>query len=186
MSAKAYSLRDLLTIYRTPKVRSTLGGECVIIGAMNLWAALSACAAVAVPFLFRWFLLKTDMLVGYGWKWRGTNYYPSFDVRNRSGSRTYVLGNVAYTRNGGKETIGVDNASIMGRELKPGTIVWLEAAPVPGVHSMQDCLTVEVRVRLQNGWEIKAQGPGQLYKGLRKFGFALRQRIVKASLPLAS
>jgi hypothetical protein len=153
---------------------------------MHLWAAISAGAAVALPFLFRWFLLKTDVLVGYVWKWQGANFYPSFDVRNRSGSRTYVLGNIAYTRNDGKEIVAIDNASIMGKELKPGTIVYVEAAPVPTVHSMQDCLKVEVRLRLQNGWEFKGQGPGQLYKGARKFGFALRQRIVKASLPLAS
>ena len=161
-------------------------GDCDIIGAMHLWAAISAGTAVALPFLFRWFLLKTDVLVGYGWKWRGTNFYPSLDVRNRSGSRTYVLGNIAYTRNDGKEVIAIDNASIMGRELKPGTIVWLDAAPVPTIHSVHDCDRVEVRVRLQNGWEFKGQGPGQLYKGVRKFAFALRQRIVKASLPLAS
>jgi hypothetical protein len=49
-----------------------------------------------------------------------------------------------------------------------------------------ECLTVEVRVRLQNGREFKGQGPGQLYKGIRKAAFALRQRIEKASLPSAN
>lgn len=153
---------------------------------MHLWAAIPGDVAVALTFLFRWFLLKTDVLVGYGWKWRGADFYPSFDIRNRSSSRTYVLGNIAYTRNDGKEVIAVDNTSIMGKELKPGTIVWVDAAPVPTVHSVYGCDKVEVRVRLQNGWEYKGQGPGQLYRGMRKFAFALRRRIVKASLPLAS
>ena len=63
----------------------------------------------------------TDVLVGYGWKCDGiTGCYPRFDGRNRSGSKTYVLGNIAYTKNNGKEILSIDNRSIWGRELKPG------------------------------------------------------------------
>jgi hypothetical protein len=81
--------------------------------------------------------------------------------------------------------VAIDNKSIWGRELKPGTITYLEVSPVPKVTG-RECLEIEVRVRLQNGREFKGQGPGQLYKGIRKIGFALRQRIEKASLPLTN
>lgn len=37
-----------------------------------------------VGFLYRWFLLKTDVLIGYNWSWQGKNFYPNFDLRNRS------------------------------------------------------------------------------------------------------
>lgn len=153
---------------------------------MKLWAAVSAGLVPALLFSFRWFLLKTDVLVGYCWKWHGTEFYPSFDIRNRSGSRTYVLGNIVNLKKSGREHLGIDNTSISGRELKPGTITYLEPAPVPNVKSQRECVQVEIKVRLQNGWEFKAQGPGQLYTGLRKVAFALRQRTVKTSLPLTS
>jgi hypothetical protein len=153
---------------------------------MKLWATVSAGLIPALIFAFRWFLLKTDILVGYGWKWEGANFHPSFDIRNRSGSKTYFLGNIAYTKNNGNEIVAIDNKSIWGRELKPGTISYLEVTPVPKITSQRECLEVEVRIRLQNGREFKGQGPGQLYKGIRKIGFALRQRIEKASLPLAN
>jgi len=153
---------------------------------MKLWAIVSAGLVSTLTFAFRWFLLKTDVLVGYAWKWEGPNVHPSFDIRNRSGSKTYVLGNITYTRNDGKEVVAFDNRSIWGHELKPGTISYLEAAPVPQIASVRECPTVEVRVRLQNGREFKGQGPGQLYRGVQKVAFALRQRIEKASLPLAN
>jgi hypothetical protein len=70
-----------------------------------LWAAVSAGAIPVLIFAFKWFLFKTDILVGYGWKWEGSNFHPSFDVRNRSGSKTYFLGNVAYTKNNGLEMV---------------------------------------------------------------------------------
>jgi hypothetical protein len=50
---------------------------------------------------------------------------------------------------------------------------------------LQQCPAVEVRVRLQNEREFKGQGPGQLYKGVRKIVFSLRQKLEKASIPLA-
>jgi hypothetical protein len=153
---------------------------------MKLLATISAALIPALAFAFRWFLLKTDVLVGYVWKWEGANFHPSFDIRNRSGSKTYVLGNIAYTKNNGKEILTFDNKSLWGLELKPGTISYLEAAPVLKITSIRECPKVEVAIRLQNGREFKGQGPGQLYKGIRKIAFAMRQRIERASLPLAS
>jgi hypothetical protein len=157
-----------------------------MVSLMALWAALSACTIPALIFVFRWFLLRTDVFIGYAWKWEGPNFHPSFDIRNRSGSKTYVLANIAYTKNNGKDILGLDNKSLWGRELKPGTISYFEVAPVPKITSGRDCLEVEVRVRLQNGREFKGQGPGQLYKGIPKFIFGLRQRMEKASLPLTN
>ncbi|HXM20141.1 MAG TPA: hypothetical protein VN948_02615 [Terriglobales bacterium] len=146
---------------------------------------ISAAGVLSVlAFAYRWFLLKTDVEVGYNWSLQGINFYPNFDLRNRSGSKTYVLGNIAYTRNSGKEIVTFDNKSIWSHELKPGTIVHLSAATVPKVNSMADCLTVEVTVRLQNGKEFKGQGPGQLRTGWLKYAYVLRQRIEKSSLPL--
>jgi hypothetical protein len=153
---------------------------------MKLWAIVSAGLIPASAFAFRWFLLKTDVFVGYVWKWQGTNFYPSFDIRNLSRSKTYMLGNIAYTRSSGKEILIYDNKSLWGQELKPGTIIYLEAAPVARITSIGECPKVEVAIRLQNGREFKGQGPGQLYTGMRKIAFTLRQRIEKASLPLAS
>jgi hypothetical protein len=89
---------------------------------LKLWAAISAGTIPALIFAFRWFLLKTDVLVGYGWKWEGPDFHPSFDIRNLSGSKTYVLANIAYTKNDGKELVAIDNKSIWGQEIKPGTI----------------------------------------------------------------
>jgi len=153
---------------------------------MKFFAALSAGIVPALIFAFKWFLLKTDILVGYGWKWEGTNFHPSFDIRNFSGSKTYFVGNIAYTRNNGTELLALDNQSLWGRELKPGTISWFEVAPVPQITSIHECLTVEVRVRLQNGRGFKGQGAGQQYRGIRRIAFAMRQRIERASLPVAN
>ena len=153
---------------------------------MKLWAAISAGLLPASVFAFRWFLLKTDVLVGYCWKWEGARFYPSFDIRNRSGSKTYVLGNISYTKNRGEEILTCDNKSLWGRELKPGTISHFDAAPVPRIIALGECPYVEVTLRLQNGRRLKAQGPGQLYSGIRKIAFMLREQIEKSSLPLAN
>jgi hypothetical protein len=95
-----------------------------------------------------------------------------------------VLGNIACARGNGRQILAIDNKSIWGKELKPGTIKHLDAAPVPSITCLQQCPAVEVRVRLQNEREFKGQGPGQLYKGVRKIAFSLRQKLEKASIPL--
>lgn len=155
--------------------------------ALKILAGVVSIAALpTLVFIFRWFLLNTDVLVAYNWSWVGSNFYPNFDIRNLSRSKSYSLGNIKYTRAKGKEVLTIDNTSIWGHELKPGSIHHVSTAPLLKFGSLQDCLSVEVRVRLQSGREIKGQGPGQLYTGFRKFAFAIRQRIEKISLPLPS
>src|SRR5258708_5387854 len=93
--------------------------------------------------LIQWFLRATDVIVGYGWKWESTNSHPSFDVRNRSASKTYSLANIVYTKNNGKDIVSIDNKSIWDKELRPGSISWLEASPVRGITSKSECLETE-------------------------------------------
>jgi hypothetical protein len=137
--------------------------------------------------IIQWFLRATDVTVGYSWKWNGQNFYPCFDIRNRSGSKTYLLANVAYTKNKGKNVVLFDNKSLWGKELRPGSIIWPEAGPVPTVSSQAQCIEMEVTLRLQNGrafW-LKGQGPGQLHMGrTQRVAFWLRQKFEKAAIPL--
>ena len=72
--------------------------------------------------LIQWFLRATDVTVSYNWGFTGPNCFPNFDIRNRSGSRTYLLANIAYTRNDGQEKIWFENDSIMEEELPPASI----------------------------------------------------------------
>lgn len=75
-------------------------------------------------------------MVGYNWTCLGiAGSHPNFDIRNRSSSRTYVLGNIKYTRNNGKEIVTFDNESLWGRELKPGTILHVETTLVQTINS---------------------------------------------------
>jgi len=136
--------------------------------------------------IFQWFLRVTDVTVGYGWKWEGPNFRPSLDIRNRSSSKTYFLGNIAYTRKNGKEVVDMDNRSSWGKELRPGSITYLEANTIPGITTLPQCLEVEVTVRLQTGrlfW-LKGQGPGQLHMGrIQRVAFWLRNKFEKAGIP---
>lgn len=137
--------------------------------------------------IIQWFLRATDVTVGYSWRWEGQNFHPCFDIHNRSGSRTYLLANVAYTKNKGKDVVFFDNRSLWGKELKPGSIILPEADPVPGVGSLPQCIDTEVTVRLQNGRQfwLKGQGPGQLHVGrIQEIAFWLRQKFEKAAIPL--
>jgi len=147
-------------------------------------------AALIVGFYvgFQWFLRATDVTVSYSWKWKGTDFHPSFDVRNRSGSRTYLAANVAYTKNLGKDVVFFDNESLWGVELKPGTINILDqVAPVPSVTTPALCQEVEITLRLQNGrrfW-LKGQGPGQLHMSrTQRIFFWLRSKVEDAAIPL--
>jgi hypothetical protein len=137
--------------------------------------------------LIQWFLRATDIIIGYGWKYEGPNFHPSFDVRNRSGSKSYLLANIAYTRNNGKDVVWFDNKSIWGKELRPGSIAYLESSAVPKITSIPECIGIEVAVRLQSGrlfW-LKGQGPGQLRMGrVQKVAFWLRDKFEKAAIPL--
>lgn len=136
--------------------------------------------------MVQWFLRATDIRIGYNWKWVGQDFHPCLDIRNRSGSKTYLLANIAYTKDNGKQMLHIDNKSIWDVELRPGSINWPEGSAVRGVHSMPDCIGTEVSVRLQNGrlfW-LKGQGPGQLRMGrVQKVAFWLRDKIEKSAFP---
>lgn len=163
---------------------------------MEFWpgflANVAAAALVVILYVaVQWFLAATDITIGYNWRFDGkpgspTNFWPSFDIRNRSRTKTYFLANVAYLR-GGRPVAPFDNKSIWGAELKPGTIMPLEAAPVPGIASLEECLGIEVHVRLQNGrlfW-LKGRGPGPLrVDAVQRLAFWLRNKFEKAAVPL--
>ncbi len=155
--------------------------------AIFLGDILASLLLVLLYVLIQWFLRATDITIGYAWKWEGMNFHPSFDIRNRSGSKSYLLANIAYTRNSGKDVVSFDNKSIWGKELKPGSITYLEVSPVPTITSVPQCTGVEVTVRLQTGrlfW-LKGQGPGQLRMGrIQKMAFWLRDKFEKAAVPL--
>jgi hypothetical protein len=137
--------------------------------------------------LIQWFLRATDIAIGYSWKWEGTDFHPCFHIRNQSGTKTYLLGNISYTKNKGKDILFIDNKSIWGRELKPGSITLIEAGVVKNVTGLPQSIVTEVTVRLQNGREfwLTGQGPGQLWKGrIQKPAFWLRGKCEKAAIPL--
>lgn len=159
--------------------------------ASGFFASIAAAAlVVAVYIALQWFLGVTDITIAYNWQFRklpgGLDLWPSFDIRNRSRSRTYFLANIAYL-NGGNPVAAFDNKSVWGKELRPGTIHFLEAAPVAGVTSIEQCTQVEVHVRLQNGrlfW-LKGQGPGQLKMGrVQRYLFWLRDKLERGAVPL--
>jgi hypothetical protein len=137
--------------------------------------------------LYRWFLRLTDVSVGYAWKWEGNRFHPSLDVRNRSTSKTYLLANIAYTRAKENHPFALDNNSVWGKKLEPGSINFFdEVAPVPDVTSISRCMETQVAVRLQPGRTLwtKAQGPGQHRTGIQKIAFWLRDKIDCTVIPL--
>ena len=125
---------------------------------------------VIVYVVIQWFLAATDIKIGYSWRLKETIGFPRkirprFDIRNRSRSRTYFLANVAYLKD--KRPVAPFDKSVCGRELKPGSIEFVEAAPVAGLVSLAQGMEMEVHVRLQNGrtfW-LKGTGAGQLRTG---------------------
>jgi hypothetical protein len=165
---------------------------------MTFWAEVLAIfigdvfASVLLIVLYvmiQWFLRATDVTVAYNWSWKGLAYFPNFDIRNRSSSRTYLLGNVAYTKNKGKEMVWVDNDSIWDQELKPGSIVGrdLRIEPVRGITKPEEAIGLEVTIRLQNGRQfwLKGKGPGQLKMGrIQGAAFWFRGKFEKAAVTL--
>jgi hypothetical protein len=139
----------------------------------------------------QWFLQVTDITIGYSWVFDGTpdqpfNMRPSFDMRNLSRSKTYIISNVAYLK--GKQPVApFDSKSVWGRELRPGSIAFFEAAPIKGLTSLAECIQIEVHVRLQGKrlfW-LKGSGPGQLHKGrIQRAAFWLRDKLERAAFPL--
>jgi hypothetical protein len=156
-----------------------------------LSSAFAGFLFVAMYVLIQWFLAATDITISYAWRFDGnlnapSNLRPSFDVRNRSRSKTYLLANVAYLKDG-RPVAPFDNKSLWGVELKPGSITFLEVAPVPGLASLAECVVIEVHVRLQGGRQfwLKGSGPGQLHVGrLQGAAFWLRSKFESAAVPL--
>jgi hypothetical protein len=88
--------------------------------AIFLGDVLASALFVWLYVMVQWFLRATDITIGYNWKWVGQDFHPCFDIRNRSGSKTYLLANIAYTKDNGKQMLHIDNKSIWGAELRPG------------------------------------------------------------------
>ena len=141
--------------------------------------------------IIQWFLRITDITIGYAWRFDGTmqepcNLRPAFDIRNLSRSRTYVLSNIAYLRDG-KPVAPFDNKSVWGKELKPGEIAFVEGSPVAAFTSLEECMKTEVHVRLQGKrlfW-LQGQGPGQKLKGwVHRAAFRLRDSLERIAFPL--
>jgi hypothetical protein len=134
---------------------------------MNLWhaivGALLACGTTVLVFMFKWFMLATDVKVNYNWTQSRVGSRPNFDIRNRSRSKTYLLGNIVYKKGNSIVPIAIDNKSLWEKELKPGSITFFqEVAPVGKITTLEQCMETKVYVRLQNEREMKGEGPGQL------------------------
>src|ERR1700693_106737 len=127
----------------------TFWGEVLAIFIGDVFASV---LLVLLYVMIQWFLRATDVTVSYNWSWKGVDYFPNFDIRNRSSSRTYLLANIAYTKNEGKEMVWIDNDSLWDEELRPGSIRgrnW-KIAPVRGITTPQQAMGLEATVRLQN------------------------------------
>jgi hypothetical protein len=164
----------------------TFWGEVL---AIFLGDILASMLLIALYVAIQWFLRATDVTVSYNWSWKDKDCFPNFEIRNRSGSRTYRLANIAYTRNGGIEIVGFDNDSIWGQELGPGSIQGREfkVAPVRGITTSQQAMGLEVTVHLQNGrsfW-LRGVGPGQMEMGrIQRTAFWLRGKFETGAIPL--
>lgn len=141
--------------------------------------------------VFQRLLQATDISVGYKWSWKETHFRPNFDIRNRSKSQTYLLANIAYKKKGALAPICIDGKSLWGIELKPGSINFFQGvnvAPVKDVHSMGDCVQVQVRVRVQTGREFPGLGPGQDRKQAmsraQRIAYWLRDFSEKNAIPM--
>lgn len=129
------------------------------------WIVASGTLALLVRWAVRAFVSATDIDCGYNWSFDGTmdnprNMRPNLDLRNRSGLRTYRMANIKYELRGQRHWF--DNTSIMGKELKPGSIEFINnIAPVPRIALLKECMEMRVSLHTQDGNEIVAYGPGQ-------------------------
>ncbi len=161
----------------------------------NTWSNVLGGIGAGVFFLLcylviQWFLQATDLVVSYNWRFDTvdgvTHFYPNFDIRNRSRSKSYRLANIAYTRKG--QPHWFDNKSVWGRVLESGSInIDLVVSAVNGVHTAQDAIGLEITIRTQAGrsfW-LRGEGPGQMGKsGLRRAAFKLRDKLESWMIPL--
>jgi len=153
----------------------------------NLFAAiLLVICYVAV----QWFLHATDILIGYNWSWKGSDFHPNLDIRNRSKSRSYIVANIAY-KNANAAPVWIDNRSLWSKELKPGSInLFNDVVTVKNVDSLQECLQIRVVVRLQTGREfwLTGHGPGQdgsvVMTRVQRLAFAFRNFLERGSLSI--
>jgi hypothetical protein len=157
--------------------------------AIFLGDILASLLLIALYGAIQWFLRATDVTVAYNWSWSGKNCFPNFDMRNRSSSRTYLLANIAYTRNDGMEVVWFDNDSIWGQKLEPGSIRGREfkISSVRGITTPQEAIGLEVTIRLQNGrafW-LRGIGPGEMKTGrIQRAAFWLRNTFERTAIPL--
>ena len=155
---------------------------------MSIWQTVVAGLLACVPVLFfgfKWFLLATDVTVSYHWTQSRVGSRPNFDIRNRSRSRTYLLGDIIYKNGGSVPPVAIDRKSLRELELKPGSIKAVQnVAPVAAITTLQQCLETKVCVRLQNGRGIKGQGPGQFPGPLRRAAYWLRRKLDALAVPL--
>jgi hypothetical protein len=142
---------------------------------------------VAFYVVFQWYLRATDITISYNWTENGGQRHPNLRICNRSGSKTYLLANIEYRKGKGPAPLDIDNKSIWGTELKPGSMTFLEnVAPVKHVNSLTECMEVKVSVRLQNGrrfW-LKGQGPGQMTGRIQRLASWFRDKFEAGSIPL--
>jgi hypothetical protein len=130
----------------------------------------------------QWLMQATDVTAACSWSRDGKNCHPNFNIRNRSKSKTYLLANIVYS-NGADKLVWFDNKSLMGKELKPGSInEFNEVAPVKITSSISECLQLHVAVRLQTGrplW-LEGQGPEQVVTDrVQRAAFGVRKFIEK-------
>ena len=99
----------------------------VCLSGVKFWRAFSQMSAPAFLLVFfyvafQWFLQATDVTIHYNWTQDRRGFHPDFNIRNRSRSKTYFLASIEYRKGDGPAPLDVDNKSVWGRELKPGSI----------------------------------------------------------------
>jgi hypothetical protein len=159
--------------------------------AAGLLSTMFAATLLVICYIaMQWFLHVTDIKISYAWKFNGAKFYPDFLIQNRSKSRTYLIANIAYF-NGSVAPIWVDNDSLWGYELKPGSLNRnMKINPAKNVNSLEDCLRVRVNVRLQTGRQfwLTGQGPGQegkvVMSRIQRMAFGVRDFFEKKALSL--
>ena len=57
---------------------------------------LAASVLVILYILVQWYLHLTDIKIRYNWSWKGTEFRPNLDIRNRSRTKSYLIANIAY------------------------------------------------------------------------------------------
>jgi hypothetical protein len=160
----------------------------------NTWSNVLGGIGAGLFFLFcylaiQWFLRATDLVVAYNWQFATRDgvpvFWPAFDIRNRSRSKSYRLANIAYTRDG--KMFWVENKSLMDKVIEPASMNFIEGLPVRGIHTLADAIQLEVTIRDQSkrSFWLRGQGPGQQGKSLaRRIAFKVRDTLEKWLIPM--